>query len=423
MDTSRRFARLSGLLALSLLFLGTGRAQAAFASVGCSGAVGSFDYSSITAALNALAALSHRNHHIAVSGTCSEVVRIAELDEIRIVGTAGAMVVDPGAAIPFGFGIFEIGGSRNVHIENLTVRGSGPSGRAGVHIANSTVTIRQSVIEHGGNGGGGGVFIHGSSAARIFNSTIQDNSPNGVRVDGPSEVVIGQVSNDSTPTVIQRNGAGVTARLGGQARIHGATVIQDNGTGLNINGGGAGLCCAESQRQIVNNNTGIAVTNGGSIEINGPALIDGNRSFGLIAIGGHVRLGVGTVFSNNGTPGLDPGFGGGAVARIHGVLEVLGAEITNNVAGIVGTEGALVRIVSGTIAHNAGHGVRIQMNSSLRLFGGGVMNGNAGFDLSCTPDSAARGDRRGVARMFCPRFDDAPSGVVNPDPRPGSGPQ
>jgi hypothetical protein len=236
-------------------------------SVGCPGSSGTFDFSSINDAVNFLAAIGRHDHAIIISGTCTEVVALEDWDNLALSGTPGAGISapsDPGGLI----GIIEILDSKRMSVSGLKLHGTGTNGPGPMFIKDSSVDVFQCTLENGGALAGGGMFVQGHSDVHIHASTIQNNSPSGIRIDGPATVEVGDtnLAQEPSPTVVQGNDMGLQARASGLVTIAGKTIIQNNGIGVLVSGGQAVFCCDDGQRQVLNNQIGIFALTGGKLE-------------------------------------------------------------------------------------------------------------------------------------------------------------
>ncbi|MFQ5927288.1 MAG: right-handed parallel beta-helix repeat-containing protein, partial [Terriglobia bacterium] len=111
------------------------------------------------------------------------------------------------------------------------------------------------------------------------------------------------------------------------------------------------------------------------------------------------------------------GTAGGIVALGNSHLELFSSEVRNNVgSGVVLRENSSARIFNNTITGNGGNGVRVIRLSTARLFAPNTITGNGNFDFFCAPNSFASGDKTGVGRMFCPKFDQSPEPMLGPKP-------
>src|SRR5262249_21039207 len=389
----------SMMLAWVLFF--TCEARANTVSVGCPGSSGVFDFATINDAVSFLSGLGKKDHAVIISGACTEIVSLDDWDDLRLIGTTGAAILAP--ADPAGhIGIIEIHNSKKMFVSGLRLHGNGTSGPNPMHVDESTVEVFQCMLENGGILAGGGMFVQGHSTVHVHASVVQNNSPNGIRVDGPASVQLGDVDPgaEPTPTIIQNNDTGIQARGSGLVAIHGKTTIQNNGVGVSVNAGEAVLCCEDGQRQVLNNVVGISVITGGRLETIGPVLVQGNPAFGISLIGGNATMGSGNTVRQNGR---------GIQVRTGSSLRMLGGTVANNsVVGIVVRDHSSA-ILNATISGN-GAGVRVLLLSTVAVASGSIQ-GNLGSDFVCSPDSFGYGDKTLIDQLHCPNF-----GV---DPLPG----
>jgi len=114
-------------------------------TVGCSGTVDTFDYTSLSEALNSLHLVGP--HHVAVSGTCTENVYLGYLERVTIQGAPTATIEN--AATPNPQVVVDIEGSRGIVLRNLTISG----GNRGIVIRRaSEVRVEGCTIENNGQG-------------------------------------------------------------------------------------------------------------------------------------------------------------------------------------------------------------------------------------------------------------------------------
>lgn len=404
-------------LLMAILIFSDRQAHAATVTVGCAGASGSFNFSTITDALTSLAGSGKSGHTIIISGKCTESLFLEGWDHLQLVGTPGATLVASRA--PFAPAL-NIVGSEAITISGLAVQGTGtgPSDNNPAIIADSTVGFSNCTIENGGGGATGGVFILGVSRVRILQSIIQNNQPQGIRVDPGADLELGAVDPVAEPTssVVRGNTIGVVVFSGGHADIFGSTVIQNNNLfGIFADAGSVRLCCEQGQRQIINNGVGVILANGSTLQVNGPALLQGNTQFGLLLNGSSAAFlfNGGQKIQQNGTPGNS--FSGGILARFGSQLDLsVSGEVVNNIGpGLVVRNNSSARISNQTITGNGGAGVSVFILSSAEVFGN-TISGNGEADLRCSPDSFASGNRAGIQKLFCPNF--------NVEPLPGPKP-
>jgi hypothetical protein len=375
--------------------------EATTVSVGCAGSSGTFDFTSVNDALSSLASTDKRDDVINISGICTETVVVDDWDNLQLIGTNGAGIFAP-ASLGGNIGIIEVLNSKKIGIQGLKFRGTGATGPSPVFVLNSSVNVFQCILENGGVLAGGGMFVQGHSNVLVHATTIQDNSPNGIRVDGPALVQVGDVSTEPTPSVLQGNAIGILARGGGLANIHGNTIIRSNRIGVQVSGGEAVFCCGDGQRQVLDNRIGISVVTGGKLETIGPVLVQGNAAFGVSLLGGNATIGEGNTIQQNGRR---------IQVRGSANLQLSGGSVVNNTGvGIVVRDDSSAAIDSELISGN-GEGIRVLILSSVSVTGMNTVTGNLDADMSCSPDSFGYGDRAAIGTLHCPHF-----GV---DPVPG----
>jgi len=260
--------------------------HAANVTVGCAGATGTFDYSNITDALNALHAVSPRDHQITVSGTCSELVTVSDFENLRLIGTAGRAIADPGPSVAGPGFVLSVVQSTNVLVQGFTLRGSGKNGRGvGIVCCSNEVDFQQCTFQQGNTG----LFLNRFANASMEASTVQNNAL-AMRISGQSVMTIGSLDPNSASTVIQGNDTGVQVDENAQASLYGSTMVENNsGVGVNVQGARLRLCCDSGQRQVLNNLIGIVVSYG-SVDMIGPALIQGNSLAGIQLFDGSATL-------------------------------------------------------------------------------------------------------------------------------------
>lgn len=389
------------LLLLSLAF--SSNAFANNVTVGCAGATGTFDFSTLQSALDALHAVSNRNHQVTVSGTCSEVVTVFDFENLRIIGTPGATLDDPGPSVP-GNTLLAIILSKNVFVQGLTLDGLGLQGRTmSIIVDSSSVNFDQCIFQNAS----AGIFLPHGSTVNVSESTIQNNNL-GIRVSG-SVMTMGAPGGGLAQSYLQNNGTGIQVDENAQMNVYTTTTIQNNsGVGVNVTGGRLRLCCA-GNIQILNNRRGIAV-NYGSVDMIGPVLIQGNTISALLLVGSQASIGGGQTIQQNGTDGR---LNGGIIARGNSHLDLFSSQVTNNHGGgVVLRDNSSARILDNTITGNSGGGVTLLILSSAVI--SGMITGNSGVDLSCSPDSFAYGDNSQVGKQFCSRFNVEPIEGPNP---------
>jgi hypothetical protein len=391
------------LFLLLFVFLVAMQSRANVVTVGCASSSGTFDFTSVNDAVNFLSTLGQHDHAIVISGTCTETVVLDDWDNLLLIGNSGAGIfapANPGSNI----GIIEILHSKRMRVSGLDLRGTGTSGPSPMFVLDSSVSVFQCTLENGGILAGGGMFVQGHSNVGLSGTIVQNNSPNGIRVDGPATVQVGSVNTtlEPTPSVIQGNPVGLDARGSGLVGISGNSIIQNNGVGVRVSGGQAVFCCGDGQRQVLNNQVGIALDTGGKLETIGPVLVQGNAAFGVRIVGGRATIGGGNTIQLNGV---------GILVRASSTLNLSAGVVVNNSGPGITVRDASSAIISGESVSGNADGVRVLILSSAAVTGPNTIVGNNGTDLACTADSLGYGDKAAIGTLHCPNF-----GV---DPLPG----
>src|SRR5438270_236160 len=270
--TCIRVSKVLPLLFLCLIF-----SLSAFANnvtVGCAGAVGTFDFSTLQAAFDALHAASNRNHRITVSGTCAEVTGIFDFESLQVIGTAGATLLDPGPNAPGNPGtLLAMGESKNIFIQGITFQGLGAQGRTLSVVTDSVNVIFDHCIFQDSSTG---VFLNEGSIVHLTATVLQNNNM-GSRISG-SEMTMGSPGGGLEQSYVQNNGVGIQIDENAQMDVWTSSTIQNNGEGIIVNGGRLRFCCS-GNIQILNNLFGLDV-NYGTMDMLGPVTVQGNTFFG-----------------------------------------------------------------------------------------------------------------------------------------------
>jgi len=365
-------------------------------TVGCAGATGTFDFNSISAAVNVVPDGSQIN----VSGTCSEFVFVFNRHGLTIKGVTNPATLQPDPAVPSPGMLLNISSSDGIRIQNMVLSGSAQIPCA--HIEDSIVTLQGVTVQ--GSSGGPGLFVQGHSNLKVTASIVQDNLV-GIRLDGGSLLLLGEtVPNDPVPSVVQRSSfSGVWIRPGAHAAILGSTIVQNNNIGVNVEGGSADICCdGTDQRKIINNQVGVRVSRG-TLEFRGPTLIANNTVFGVRMLGSAATFfGSQTVRGN----------GAGISVQGSSNIDLFSTEVSSNLgSGVILQDNSSGRFSGNTITGNSGVGITLTAISTAQIFGDNTVSGNGGVDLTCSSDSFGHGDATGIRKVFCPRF--------NVEPLPG----
>lgn len=368
---------------------------------------GGAHYPSLT---SALAALPDRDgNHLQVSGVCQEKASVLNHVNLRIDGTPGARLEPPPATTEPQPQTLNIRTSDTVTVRNLTIRGKADVCGAVSIWQSREVTFSDVTMETGSSPGA--VWVVESFNVSLQNAVIQ-NSDDGIRVDGPAQVVLQGAwnPNQSGTAYLQNNVTGATMIRGAVLSLRGDTLVRNNNVGVSANGGGLFVCCFEdtAHPRIENNAVYGAFMRGGDVQIQSPLIVQGNGFWGLVLIGTQARMSDALIRTNG-----PPQRTGGGIIAIGGLLDVTRGEISANQGpGILVSDGATGRLSSAQITGNAGEGVDVQGLSVVSIFGGSVRD-NRGFDLRCAPNSFGRGSADGVEKLHCGGFDQSP------DPTPG----
>jgi len=311
--------------------------------------------------------------------------------------------------------------TKTISVSNLTIQnGSAPSkgsftGAAGVTVNGATLTMSKVVIQNnaagpGTFGLGGGIYISGTAALIISDSTITGNSTsndatNGDFYNGKGGGIYNNGSLNITSNVTisnntsQFSGGGLYNAKGGHANIGGA-IIENNRSSISgaSNEGGGGIYSADTLllqggTTIKNNqaqdggglySTGVTTLNGVTIDGNTAVSVGGGiyQTYGQLT----TRLTASNISIVNNQAELGGGIyndfdmGSGAVPAL-GYLQIEQSTIASNHAigsggGIFNGDQASMYLVNDTISNNAADGV-----------GGGIatgQNGATGLALNVT---------------------------------------
>jgi hypothetical protein len=371
-------------------------------TVDCSGATpGAF--TTINAAIASVPSISDKT--ILIKGTCAEHVRIWDTVNVRLEGNPAATLLHDGS--PSEFRILWINRSSEVTVKGLTIGAPSPSTPAftPMQVQRSTVTIESCTVQGGSALASGGLWIADDARVRVFGSTIQNNTPSGIRQDGGELQLGGQQPGPSN--VIQLNPAGLRMRGPAHAGIWGNNVFRDNGSGVIANGGHVFLCCTNGLLFADNVQTGITLNLGATLQANNPVTFENNGLAGVRMLSGSAVLNTGQIFRGNSHAGIANSAAVMATGNVH--LELFNAEITGNLGhGVLLEDNSSARLFNNTIRDNRGNGVRVVSMSTAAVFAPNTVTGNA-TDLFCAPNSFARGDDSGFGKNFCPGFDRSPN--------------
>jgi hypothetical protein len=423
--TNRSITVIASATLLTLFLLPVG-SHAANVTVGCPGAAGGpFTYPSFGAALSAVPLT---NTTITISGTCTEADVIAGAQNLQIIGTPGAALVDPGGNPPNFGAVLEIDNSQGVVLQGLTIRVASRSVDTAIPVIlvqASNVDVVQCRLEGAGASDGIDMF---QSTVRLFGDTVIENNNDGlgdgegVFLQGPNALLVLRSDPSGCP-LIQGNGdAGINAS-GGGATVRaplgpGCATIQNNGAyGITASLGvtivlNAPQANPGSVKLLNNGIDGLVVVNGAHFNLNGPVLIQGSpedgirlrNAFGVLTVSDGAA---GPIIQQNGTSLNPPCCAPAAGISLgnNASVDLLAGQVTNNSGpGVIAQDNSSVRLIGPiSITHNP-IGVEVTDASSAALFLAPNISGNPVWDVVCGPESVAHGDNSTVGRSNCPQF-------------------
>lgn len=436
---SALFTKYLGTVCMILYCIFIASPAEANVTVGCAGASGGpFNYSTLTAALVANPA---GNVEIDVSGTCTEAVVVAGVQNLFIVGTPGAALVDPGGSPPNFNAVLEIDNSSNVLVQSMSFQAASRDVNNAIPVIlvqSSDVRIVQNRIE--GAGASDGIDIL-QGTVRLFGATVIENNNDGqgdgegVFVQGPN-ALLALRSDPSGCPLIQGNGDNGILAIGSGATVRvplgiGCGTIQNNGSSAIAGNLGATIVLNVPQAnpgavKLLNNGVdGLIATNGTHFNLNGPILIQGNPEDGI-----RVRNASGTLTSSDGTAGPIVQQNGTSVnppccAPAAGIslgnnasVDLLGGQVMSNSGpGVIAQDNSSVRVIGGSnqlgITKNP-IGVEVTDVSSVALFMAPSISGNSSVDIVCGPNAVAHGDLSAVGKINCPQFRPQVNAVAPP---------
>jgi len=420
------------LAAVSLVALLGLAAPAGASTVGCAGAPpgGPFDFPSLSAALSA-GPLT--NLTITVSGVCTEFVVVDGAQNLRIIGTPGATLMDRGDPDPglAGFGaVLEIDNSQNVLLQGLVIQlVSRPINVQipGMLVSSSLVRVQQCRLEGAGASDGIDMYL---STVRLIGATVIENnndgqgSGEGVYLQGPNAGLFLQRNASGCPLIQGSGDNGIWASGGGANVQSGCATIQNNGFAGIYGELGATIQLSVAQAspgaiQIQNNAVGVVVVVGSRFGLNGPINIQGNTWEGvrLRSASGSIGGTLGPMIQQNGTnpnPPCCAPTAGISVAN-NSSLDLGGAQVTGNSApGVLVQDDSSVRVIGPLTITGNPIGVEVVNASSAAFFLTPTITGNSTADVVCGPDSIAYGDLSAVGKTVCPQFKPQQNAVAPP---------
>ena len=364
-------------------------ARAATANVDCTGATpGAF-----TSINSALLTLDNIGPHVVnVTGPCTESVNIQQRDRLTIQSappnTAVINAPAPGASVLI------VGGSHNIILRGLVLRGGGN----GLQVTRgSTVSVQGvSMTENAGNGlrVDTGSVVTLSGAPPFPPVVISDNGGAGISSDASVLSVNGGL------TVEDNEGFAVTF-IGGRLIVNGGAfenVFRNNGSGINLDGAVSNF---SGQNTIQNNGPSGVQVSAGRASFNGSVVADVPRvttieghTLGVnVAGAGSVNFGGPNRIRNNGGGNPDADFRGGVRIGTVSRVQFEGAnEITGNIGhGVFLDFNGALAMNGAVVKDNTEGGVRVA-RSSVASFGlGNAFGGNGGAQISCDDTSLIAG--------------------------------
>jgi hypothetical protein len=404
-------------------------AQARATTVGCGGASGTYDFSTLAAAISG-ASLS--NNTITIYGTCTEDVVITGAQNLVIAGAPGAVLADAGSITVSAAGVLEIDNSQNVTIQNLKILLS-PYGYYGPFpgIAVNGSSLRLISIDIEGNTGTDGIDAGGNSNVQMAGNNVIENNDDGqgngegISLAGPaSNLSIGPGIGNPGCTLIENNGGdGIAADGQASVNIVGnpnfcATIQNNGGIGVFLQVGSTGHIANVYRTPVITisgNQIGVVATRYSFVSVSGPLLIQDNKTAGVWLLGAGAKLApsggspLGPTIESNGAsaPACCIIAGGVSIEGNSNLGVGAGVSISNNSGpGIVVQDDSSALIspqnvgLGGpiTISQNS-IGISVANSSTLRLTAPTGITGNSGGDIVCGLYSVAYGNFSGVGRI------------------------
>ncbi|MCA9234116.1 MAG: hypothetical protein KDA44_01500, partial [Planctomycetales bacterium] len=343
-------------------------------------------------------------YKLTITGSDEDAAATGDLDitdELTIVGAdAATTIIDASGDVGLGDRVFDVLGSVNVMLQNLTITGGtagatgGDDGRGGGvrHDGAGMLTIlSSSVTGNSATGAGGGVARNGAGtgAVQIFGSTIVNNtsqaSGGGASFEGSQTQGLFVISstfsgNKATGSgggiwIFDDQGAGadvfVSQFVGNTAGGNGGGIF--NGTGAG--GADSGPLTIKASTIADNSSGGFG---GGLLHLSDQSpltLRDSTVAHNMAVKGGGgvsnaTQLGVSSQIINSTVSDNSTAAAGGGVSNSYGSLEILHSTITDNaaadgsgsgVASFGGAAGASTVVSDSIVAHNKFDDVAVLM--------------------------------------------------------------
>lgn len=229
---------------------------------------------------------------IVISGVCAESVTIAR-DDVTLIGESPADGLQAPAS---GAGPVAVVGAQRVNLRQLTLQGGqfGLSLRLGAVVMATDVRI---------TGAGTGIYISEGSS-RLLRSTVEDSVGTNISVSVGGHVLL-------LSSVVRNAGFHGLGVNGGSAELDDTTIEQNGAAGVIALTGGR-VVIRNNSRILGNPESGISL-HGASVRVDGGQIA--NNRFGIAGWGGTVEL-VGTTIENNEMSGVQ--VSGGSRINIQG---------------------------------------------------------------------------------------------------------
>jgi hypothetical protein len=207
---------------------------------------------------------------IQLSGTCRENVLVSsptgQFNGITLDGQGTATISGPDPTL----NVIELDGVSNFTFHGLTITGGndGISINTGSSIAIDTVVV-QNTGRHGIH------FQRGSTMGFVVNSTVQNNPGNGIIINENSYVRVGFTAGvgasegDLGPCIVHGNGGyGIRIQRSSSARVYVTTISNNTNNGVNIES----ASYAEIASDVINGNgkNGVAVSENSTLHLGDP---------------------------------------------------------------------------------------------------------------------------------------------------------
>lgn len=318
---------------------------------------------------------------ISIVGTCSETV---DISRDRVTLQSGA----PGSGIDGGI---DVGGGREINLQDIKLSGSGANGFA-------LFAVDDAVVNGSNNHIDGNVYAEQDTDLGFANLTMT-GCDKGLNATWGSVIEVGGGSitgcthaavfggwNSSIwldgVTISGAGGSAVGLDTGASANLTNDTLSNNTGGEAISDGGGIVVL---NNTTVSGSNVGVGVHNGGSADISDASVVSGNGKGVVVDTGSHVTVGSdgpagGGVVKNNTGDGIE--LLEGSTMFISDPAEVTG----NGGNGVTLSDTSVANFSDPTITGNTGWGVFCEPSPSVALIHGdtGHVTGNTGGDVNCS---------------------------------------